>query len=423
MKNTAVISWLTQYLKDPLRKNSVFLIATHVLLAIFGFFFWMIAARLYSPEEVGLATALISAILLLLAFSRLGVDIGLIRFLPSAEDKPGMINTCFTLVGLFSMLLALLFILGLNLWSPALLFIREKVSYFLLFILFTGVTSVAMLLQQGVFVALRTTEFSLIMQAIAGLRLLLLVLLMAFGTLAIFSSWGLAWCAALIAAILLTIRLQPKYRPIPGVQKRIVNDMLHFSLGNYVAESFRELPGFLLPLLIVNILEPEMGAYFYIAWTIVGVLFMISHAANFSLLAESSYQPEKLQINVMRTIKFIFMLLTPAILLIFFLGDMILSLGFGEEYSENGFKLLWILALSGIPLAFNTVYITVKRVQKELKPVIYVYAFIALSTIGVSYALMSKEGLVGLGIAWLLSHGVVTLFIGLATIRRWAQSL
>lgn len=102
MKHTPLVGGLIGYLRNPLHKNAVFLIATYGVIGLLGFFFWAIAARLYTPEQVGLATALISAVLLLHVFARLGLDIGLIRFLPGERDKPGMINTSFTLVGLFS---------------------------------------------------------------------------------------------------------------------------------------------------------------------------------------------------------------------------------------------------------------------------------------------------------------------------------
>lgn len=395
---------------------------SNILAAFFGFFFWMIAARLYPSDVVGLATALISVALLLTSLSMLGFDIGLIRFLPNEKNKTDMINTCFTIVGIFSMVSALIFIIGLNFWSPVLLFLGEKVNYILLFILFTGIFSI-FTLQISVFIAFRTTEFSLIAQAIAGLRLLFLVLLISLGALGIFYSWGMAICAAFIAGILLILKLHSEYRPKPIIRKRIVANMLRFSLGNYVAEIFRQLPGFLLPLLIVNILEPEVGAYFYIAWTIAAILFMIPHAVNFSLLAEGSFQPEKLRSNVIKAMKLIFMLLIPLILLIFFFGDVILSI-FGEAYSENALKLLWVLALSAIPLALNNLYITIVRVQQHMKPLMSLYIFTASFTIGIGCILMNAMGLFGIGLAWILSQSIVTLFIiGLFTMKKRARVL
>ncbi len=54
----------------------------------------------YGDDAVGVATSLVSVVLLLHTLARLGLDIGLIRFLPDETDKPGMINTSFTIVGL-----------------------------------------------------------------------------------------------------------------------------------------------------------------------------------------------------------------------------------------------------------------------------------------------------------------------------------
>jgi len=75
--------------KDPLYKNSFFLMATGGLGGVLGFVFWIVAARFYTPSEVGIASALIAAMMLLGTFSRLGFDIGIIRFLSAEEDKRG----------------------------------------------------------------------------------------------------------------------------------------------------------------------------------------------------------------------------------------------------------------------------------------------------------------------------------------------
>jgi O-antigen/teichoic acid export membrane protein len=313
------------------------------------------------------------------------------------------------------------FVMGVRTWSPRLGFIRVEADYFVLFVLFTGAVSLVGLLRQGVFVAFRRTEFSFAMEVIAGLRLPLLVVMVSLGTFGIFCSWGLASCVALIAGVLFIVRLQTGYRPVPGIQRGIVGGMLQFSLGNYLAESFRELPGFLLPLLVVNILEPDMGAYFYVAWTIASVILMIAYATSFSLLAEVSREPGRFGRDVVRAVKFMLVLLIPAVILVFLLGDRILSL-FGPAYAENGFDLLRLLTLSGIPLAFNILYITWKRLGQEIRPVLYVYGFVALFTIGVGFALLEEMGLEGIGVAWLSANLMVTVFIGLAMVRRWIRN-
>ena len=416
MKKT-VISGIIQYLKDPLHKNAIFLIATHAAFSIVGLAFWIIAARWYTDSEVGTATALISAVLLLQTFSKLGLDIGLIRFLPDAEDKQRMINTCLTLVGLFSIVLAVIFILGLDFWSPDLASLQDSLGYSVLFVLSTGFTSLDWLFRQSIFVAYRATEFSLVTQLAAALRLPFLLLLKGVGTYGIFVSWGLGLGASLLGGLILLLRLQPSYRPTPRIDKTVVKQMLNFSSGNYVAESLRELPGFLLPLLIVNILTSDMAAYFYMPWTIATMVFMISYAIGFSLLAEGSYQPARLPTDVVRAVKFVLLLMIPAMLVIVFFGDKILLI-FGREYSENGFDLLRILAFSGIPLAVNSLYVSVKRIQRQVRPVILVYAVVALLTIGIGSALMKDHELTGVGIAWLSSNAIVALVILLTITAR-----
>jgi len=82
---------LKEYLKDPLYKNSFFIMLTSISNAGFGFFFWMLAAKLYPKEDVGVATALISAMGLISMLSLLGFDISLVRFLPEREDKKELV--------------------------------------------------------------------------------------------------------------------------------------------------------------------------------------------------------------------------------------------------------------------------------------------------------------------------------------------
>ena len=422
MREIPRIEGLVGYLRDPLRKNSAFLIGSHLLIGLLGFFFWAMAARLYEPEEVGLATALVSAVLLLHTFSRLGLEFSLVRFLPSEEDKAAMMNTCFTLAGVFSAVLAAVFLGGVIWWSPALSFIRDDARYILAFIGFTVAVSLVALLRQGVYVAYRRTELSFGMEMIAGLRLPLLVVFVGAGTLGSFSAWGLASLVAMVAGIAFIGLVEKGYRPVPGVRRGLLRRIMGFSLGNYVAEGFRELPGFLLPLLVVNILDAETAAYFYVAWTIATVILMISHGTGFSLLAESSVDPGSFQKDLMRAMKFMFLLLVPAIILVFVFGRTVLGF-FGEAYADNGYRLLCLLALSGIPLTFNVLYITWKRLLRETRPILLIYAFVAVATIGMGYALMEERGLEGIGIAWLISNGLVAVLVVGAGLGRlgWGQ--
>jgi O-antigen/teichoic acid export membrane protein len=429
MKAAGILRGLFQVLRDPLRRNSLFLLSTHAVIALVGFFFWRIADGRYGEEAVGVATSLVSAVLLLHTLARLGLDIGLIRFLPDETDKPGMINTSFTIVGLLSAVLALVFVVGVGVWAPKLVFVRDNAWYAVLFIAFTVATSLVELMRQGVFVAYRKTQSSLAVEVVGGLRLPVVLAFLSVGAYGIFVAWGIGGVVALVAGIALVVLVQRSYRPVPAIRRGVVGKMLHFSLGNYAAETMRELPGFVLPIIVLGVFTAKLGdeagkpmaAYFYIAWTIASVVMMIAYATGSSLLAEGSLDPRKFGSSTVKAMRFMLLLLAAAVVVVFVAGGWVLA-WFGEGYSEKALWLLRVLSVSGVPIAVNTIYVTQKRIERKMWPVIVVYAFVACFTIGVGYALIDRTDLLGIGIAWLVSNSLVALVVGFLMTRAWLQA-
>jgi len=95
--------------------------AANVASAAFGFLFWTAAARLYQPQEVGFAAAVISAVGLLAMLSALGLDYALIRFLPQSPAPHSIVSSSLTIASAGALTLAEVFIGGLEVWSLALL--------------------------------------------------------------------------------------------------------------------------------------------------------------------------------------------------------------------------------------------------------------------------------------------------------------
>ena len=400
---------LIQKLKDPLYKNSIFLIAGSIILAGSGFFFWVITARLYPIEDVGLASAVISVGGLIGMLSNLGFDVTLPRYIPEKENKEDLINSCLTVSFLLSFLLALIFIAGVHIWSPSLIVIQKNKIFLLLFLIFTSVAPLATLQALGVFVGFREAKYSFIQTVIAFTRIAIIPFLVTFGALGIYASYGSTSILAFIVGIFLISKVYPSYKPIPKIRKEIIRDIFQYSLGNYFAKIFEALPSLVLPILVINILGKEANAYFYIAWTTSGLLAAIPKATSMSLLAEGSHDMKNLKANTIKAMKFIFILLGIAIAGIFIFGENLLWI-FGEEYAKKSFEVLLVLALGSIPFALNTVYVTIKRIQKEIKTVIFVYGIIAIVTILGSYILMRRMGLIGVAFSWPISN-CITLFI------------
>jgi len=404
-----------------LYRNAIYLMINAAALAITSFFFWMAAARLYSTEAVGLTSAAIAAIGLLTLLSTLGLDYGLIRFLPGSGEKArDMINSCFTVGGLISIALAFIFLVGLGIWSPALLPFREHPVFFAAFMFLTLVFTLQGFTYHA-FIAKRRAGFALAQCLIFSLLrfIPLFVLASLSHTFGIFVSLGIAVSIAVATTIpLLLPQVEKGYRPFPLIKKGVINEMVHFSFANYATNIFWMLPQFILPLMVVNLLGAEQNAYFYIGWSVASILFMVPQAASFSLFAEGSHDVEGLGYNIKRSFKLILVLLVPAIIILLLLGDKTLSL-FGQAYSENATKLLWILALSVLPLSLNYIYYGIKRVEMRMKSVIGLTAFIAIATLGMSYFLLPQMGILGAGVAWLSSQSVAAVIAVCALLRRY----
>lgn len=402
-------------LNEPLYKNSLYLMLTMISGTGSGFIFWLIAAKYYNPEDIGLAVATISAINLLSIFTRFGFEIGIIRYLPHENNKSSMINSCISTIILFSILVGFIFICGLDVFSPKLLFLRDSMYLIFLFVIFT-VSSSLFPLQNNIYVAFRNTKYSFYQSLICMSRILALPILVSIGFFGVYLAYGFGILTSVIFGIFFINKVYPSYRLYPYVENSILNKMIHFSFGNYIAIILETLPNFLLPILIVNSLGAEINAYYYIAWSFSGILLMVPKATATSLFAEGLYSKRDLFTNTMKTLRFAFILIVPMILGIFLFGDYMLSV-FGREYSEYAFGMLKMFSLASLSNSLNIIYISIKRVNKEINSVIFINFILAFFTIIGGYFLMNRIGLIGIGVAWLLANLFVNLLIAIKTFK------
>jgi len=307
--------------------------------------------------------------------------------------------------------LALIFIAGINIWSPSLSIIRENKILLLLFVAFTAIAPLTALQRRGIFVGFRKTEYSFYQTFVTSARIGIVPFLVTSGAIGIYVSYGLTSALAFALGIFLTSNIFP-YKLIPEVKREVVSDILHFSSGNYFARIFEILPNFVLPIMVINILGAEKNAYFFIAWQISMLVHAIPEFSSMSLLAEGSYNQEEIVWNAKRAMKFILILLVVIIVGIFLFGKYLLWI-FGEEYAKNSLNVLLILVFGSIPFAFNAVYASIKRVKKEIKPVIWIYGGIAVITLSVAYLLVRVYSIEGIGVGWLIGNTAVTVGIGI----------
>ncbi len=402
---------LIKHLKDPLLKNSYFNMINTLIGSISGIFFWMLVTRLYNPVDIGLASAITSLSNLILALSYLGLGFGIRRFLPCETDKQGMINSCITLRFLVSLFISILFILGIDLWSPAISIVKNNYSLALLFIMLVCSNSIIAILT-NVFMALRSTEFTVIQILLACLsKIIFIIGFVKFGVSGILASVAIATIVSIIPCIIIFLPKKVNhYRLIPIINFSHIKKLSTISLFNYIAETLAALPNSILPLIIISILDPESNAYFFIALSIINVLYSVPLSLANSLLVEGSYEPDKLNNNVIKAIVFLFIITLPMLFVIIISGKEMLLL-FGKSYSMNSYILLCILASSIIPYGINTIYFTRKNIQLKIIPIIYIKAIISILTVLFCYILILKFRLNGAALGYTLGQAFGTFII------------
>jgi len=205
-------------------------------------------------------------------------------------------------------------------------------------------------------------------------------------------------------------KLQNHYKPVPTLKLGLIKGMWQYSGGYYLSNLLLGAPGLVLPLMVVNLLGAESNAYFYVAWMIAGLLFAIPGGVASSLFAEGSHFEDKLRENVIKSIKFTFLLLIPAVIILILVGKWLL-LAFGQSYSVNALELLLILALSSLPLGINSIYTGILGVTGRLKELATIGGFIAIAVLLVSFLIMPITGIIGIGYAWLGAQVGVAIYI------------
>ncbi|VVB84849.1 Polysaccharide biosynthesis protein [uncultured archaeon] len=400
-----MLDYLKKYYRDPLYRNSIAMMLNSVFAALFGLLFWIVAARTMSSKDIGLATAAISAAGVIVAFSRLGLDQGLVRYLPELKEKRGFYSTIVILTLALSLIIAGIFLIGINIFSPALSFIREGwfLPVFLAYIVITSIFS----MQNMALIAIRRADLALIQNLLLGARILLLIFLTSLGVFGIFSAFGAAF---LLTSIFGTLILQKNGLSITGsFDIASIRKTLKFSMGNYLAGIFLMAPLTIIPIMIVNTIGAEEGAYFYVAYSVAALLFMIPNAVSTSLFVEGSHSLP-LKENVLKSIKMILMLLVPALIFIFLFGNKLLLL-FSREYSVQAYEMLQLLSISSIFSAVISIFISIKKIQQEVRIINYLNFALSVLIIGFGYIALFKYGLVGLGYAWLGANAVVCAMI------------
>lgn len=413
-----MLSNLIKYYREPLYRNSIAIMLNYAFAALFGLLFWIVAARIMPSSDIGLATAAISAVALIQVLSRLGMDAGLVRYLPESNNKNGLYSIVAIVTLATTLFLTAVFVSGLHFFSPALVFMREG---FYLPLLLIYVTILSLYSTQNMaLIVIRRADLSFVQNLLLGMRIPILFFVVSLSVLGVFCALSSAFIVTYIFGTCVLYKCSISLTQ--NIDFTELKNIFKYSIGNYSANILMMMPLSIVPIMVVNTLGAEESAYYYIAYTIASLLYMIPSAVSMSLFVEASHNLP-LKENVIKSIKFTMLLLIPALIFILLFGDKLLLL-FNKEYSEQSFDILKFLAISSIFSAVTSIYLSIKKIQKDIRMINYVSFALSALIIGFGYVSMLKYGLVGLGYTWLGANALVCIFvIGMVLGReKWMQT-
>ncbi|MCB9362671.1 oligosaccharide flippase family protein [Candidatus Woesearchaeota archaeon] len=389
-------------------RESFWLMSNSVLTAGLGFIFWTLAARSLSADDVGHATIIISAMELIAIASFLGLNVAMIYFLPRVKLKSRIIGTTLSMTAIMSFVIATIFTVYMLLSGQAFLF--HTILTQSMFVVLSVVYSLFLLIDSIFIARNESSRLALKNLVFSVLKICLLFLLISWSGFGIY----LAWTISAAFALLIGLAMLPRFRLTLHID--VLTHIMPYGFANYLAQFFEMLPRLLLPFIIAVILDAEQSAYYYITWMIAGLLGFATNAITIPMLSQARVSTMKRSLG--RAVLVLYPLLISGVVFLYFFGELLLHI-FGKNYADDAATLLFLFALAMLPESVNAIYMTMCNIKKKVVQVA-ITQFAISSIILILCVLWLPYGLIYVGYAWLLGHGlvaVVTLYRTIIMVR------
>ncbi len=383
-----------------------------------GFLFWLLAARQFSPEQVGLAAAAVSAMMLCTQLALVGVGSGVITHFPRHSGEPAkLLNTAFSIVLATSLVTACGFLLLSSSVLSELRIVTSMLVFTLLFVLMSVLGTFGILLDQ-VSIALRRGDQVLSRGIAFGATTVLLIAVVPRVTdtrsaLSIFLPWVVAGAVTCAIGALQLSRALAGYRYGLQTERNLAGSLLRVGLPNWALTLTERAPGLVLPIVVTELLSPAANATWYAVWMMAWVIFIIPISVGLALFAQAAHHPDSLRSVVLHGIRYSLGIGIPVAAALALLAPFALSL-LGPSYAEGGATPLRILVAGVVPLAFVQAYFSVCRARQKLAEAVRMGAVGGVASVAAAAAAGATSGLTGMAIAWT----VVQLLIGIWALWR-----
>ena len=379
-----------------------------------GFLFWLAAARLFEPSEVGVAAGLVAAMMLCTQIALLGLGSALIVLYPANQRRPGpLLDSAMTMVAISGLVTSATF-LALATGAFSQLDVATSTPLYAgLFIVATVLGTQGILLDQTA-TALRRGDHALLRNLVFGIAALVAlgataVLASRAGSEGIFMPWALAGVVSCSLGLWQLRRALGRYGIRPRLEYRVVRRLWALGLPNHMLTLAERSPGLLLPILVTELLSPAENAVWYGVWMMAWVIFIVPVQVGMTMFAEVSHDPRSRSRTLRKGIRTALVIGAGGALIIAAAAELVLSL-LGPSYAAAGATPLRILVLGVVPMTFMHAYFSICRADHRLGEALAtgwagaVVAVLAASGAGLA------AGLEGMAAAWVAVQSVTGAF-------------
>ena len=278
-------------------------VAALFVTSLLGFVFWWVAARAFSPGDVGFAAAAIAAMALLARLAALGIGTVLAGELAARRTRPAsLLIPALATAATIALALGIAFAAVAPLIAPALGALASNPLIAVGFGIAVALTATGFVLDQAA-VGLLRGGIQLLRNVAFAVGKLVVVAAAAAAGLAGGLTITTAWVAGEVIALAALLAVIP--RPILGRSTAdwgILREMRGEAAAHHVLNLARFAPSLAMPVIVAAMFSAEVNAVFYVAFLLAAAVQPIASSTTFTLYAVARRNPEDLARQIRLTL-------------------------------------------------------------------------------------------------------------------------
>lgn len=385
--------------------SSIGLIAGRIASMGLGFLAWLVAARLFAPDAVGLASGAVAAMMLCVQLALVGIGSAVIKLFPTERNRPGaLLNNSFVSVLISSLIMSVGFLLLARGLFTELNLVAAVPALGAIFVAMTVFGAINVLMDH-LSVAQRRGDQVLVRNVAFGLVTILvpLALVSTFsgdGTWLILGAWALAGVLACAIGIGQIRRSLPDYHPRLQLDPNRVRRLIGVGMPNWALTMTERGPALLLPVLVTELISPTTNAFWYAAWMMAWVVMIIPISVGQTLFAEASREPERTAKATRHGLATSMAIGAAVAFGMMLVARVALGL-LGSAYADAGEWALRVLVLTVFPFSLTQAYYAICRARGKLGEAVAAGSIFGIAAVVAAIAAGLSGGLTLMAVGWL----------------------